>query len=88
MSSLITSRRKLLSKRKRSFLNNKIFFCTHCVAFGITNYESVKNSSHYCGYIAVGCLCDREVTEHHFQIINYKRKRIKTEILKTYKEYL
>ena len=62
-----------------------MFFCTCCVAFGITNCETVKGSLYYCSYIAVGHLCNREVTEHYFQIIDRKRKRIKAEI---YKEYL
>ena len=66
ISSLISSCRKLLSKRKRSFLDNKMPFYTRCVAFGITNYETVEGSLHYYGYISVGYLCDREVTEHHF----------------------
>ena len=88
MSSFITSRRKLLFKRKRSSLDNKISSCTRYMAFNITNYETVKGSLYYRNYIAVGYLCNREVTEHHFQTINYKRKRIKAKILKTYKKYL
>ena len=88
MSSPTSSRHKLLSKRKESSLNNKISFCTHYVAFGVTNYKTVEGSSRYHNYIAVGHLCDREVTKHHFQTINRKRKRIKAEILKTQKKYL
>ena len=62
MSSFITSRRKLLSKRKRSSFNNKIPSCTCCTAFGITDYETVKGSSRCYSYVAVGRSCDREVT--------------------------
>ena len=66
MSSPISSRRKLLLKRKQSSLNNEIFACTRCVTFGIINYKTVEGSSYCCGYVAVGYLCDHEVTEHHF----------------------
>ena len=45
MSSFITNRRTLLSKCKRSFLDNKMSFCTCCVAFGITNCETVEGST-------------------------------------------
>ena len=88
MSSFITNRRKLLFKRKRSSLNNKIFFCTRYVAFGIADCETVKGSSYYYNYIVVSYSCDREITEHYFQTINHKHKRIKAEILKTREEYL
>ena len=88
MSSFASSRRKLFSKRKQSSFDNKIPFCTRYVAFGITDCETVKGSLRYCNYITVGRVCDREVTEQHFQTINYKYKKIKAEILKTYKKYL
>ena len=87
MSFFTTSCRKLFSKRRRSSLNNKIFFCTRYVAFSITNCETIEGSLRYHNYIAVGYLYNREVTEHHFQIISYKCKKIKAEILKTYKKY-
>ena len=88
MSSLITSRRKLFFKRKRSFLNNKIFSYTRCVAFGITNCETIKGSLRYYNYITVGYSCNYKSTEHHFQTINRKHKRIEAKILKTREEYL
>ena len=74
MSSLITSRRKLLSKRKQSFFDNKIPFCIYCTTFGLTDYETVKGSTYCRGYIVVSRSCNCEVTEHYFQTINYKRK--------------
>ena len=86
--SLISSCRILLSKHKRSFLDNKISFCTYYIAFGITDCETVEGSLYYYNCIAVGYSCDREVTKHYFQTINYKHKRIKAEIFKTYKKYL
>ena len=61
---------------------------TRCVTFGITDYKTVEDSSRCRGYVAVGYLCDRKVTKHHFQTINRKRKRIEAKILKTRKEYL
>ena len=86
--SLISSRRKLLFKRKQSSLNNKMFSCTCCVTFGITDCKTIKGSLYYYNYIFVGYPCDWEVTEHYFQTGDHKHKRIKAEILKTYKEYL
>ena len=65
-----------------------MFSCTRCVAFGITDCETVKGSLYYYNYIIVGYLCDREVTQHYFQTINRKRKRIKAKILKTREKYL
>ena len=62
--------------------------CTRYVTFGITDCETVEGSLYYYNYIAVGCLCDCEVTEHYFQTINHRRKRIEAKRLKTYKKYL
>ena len=83
MSSVTSSRRKLFFKHKQSSFNNEISSCTCCVTFGISDYKTVEGSLYYYSYITVGYLCDREVTEHHFQTINRKRKRLKAEILKT-----
>ena len=66
MSSPIISYYKLLFKHKQSFFNNKIFFCTYCTAFGITDCKTIEGSSYYYNYIIVGRSCDREVLEHHF----------------------
>ena len=88
MFSPVTSYCKLFSKRKQSSLNNKIFFYTRCTAFGITDCKTVKGSSYCCNYVTVSRLCDREITKYYFQPINYKYKRIKTEILKTREKYL
>ena len=88
MFSLIFSRRKLLSKHKQSSLNNKISSCTRCIIFSIVDYKTVKSSLCCYSYITIDYLCDHEITEHYFCTIDHKRKRIKAEILKTYKEYL
>ena len=63
-------------------------FCTCCITYSITNYKTVEGSLYYYNYITVSYLCNCEVTEHHFQTINYKRKWIKAEILKTREEHL
>ena len=63
MSFLITSCRKLLLKRKQSFLDNKISFCTRYVVSGITDYETVEGSTYYYSYIVVGYSCDCKVFE-------------------------
>ena len=57
MSSLTASCRKLLLKRKRSSLDNEMPSCTRCVAFGITDCETVEGSSRCRGCIAVGRSC-------------------------------
>ena len=85
---LITSRHRLFLKCKWSSLDNKIFFCTCCVAFGVTDYEIIEDNTYYYNYIVVGYSCDHKVSEQHFQTINRKRKRIEAEIFKTYEEYL
>ena len=88
MSFFTTSCRKLFSERKPNFLDNKISSYTHYVTFNITDYKTVEGSLHCYNYIAMGYLYNREVTEHHFQTINYKHKRLKAKILKTHKKYL
>ena len=65
-----------------------MFLYTRCVAFGIINCEIIEGSLHYRNYITISYLCDRKITKHYFQTINRKCKRIKAEILKTYKKYL
>ena len=69
-------------------MDNKISSYTHYVIFSITDCENVKGSLYYYNYITVGYLCDHKITKYYFQTINRKHKRIKAEILKTYKKYL
>ena len=77
ISSSVFSRRKLLSKRKRSIMNNKILFYTRYILLKLNFCEIVKGSSHYHNYVAAGRSCDHKVTEKHFQLVNRKQKYIK-----------
>ena len=63
MSSSVSNRRKLLSKRKRSVLNNKILLYTYYFLLGLDKYKIVESSSCCYKYISKTRSCDYKVIE-------------------------